>query len=49
MLMIDKGNEWLEVYRDGSVWILRGMVNGIHVMQPFSNRKQAIKKLKSWK
>lgn len=48
MLMIDKGNEWLEVYRDGSLWILKGMVNGIHVMQPFDKRRKAIKKLKSW-
>jgi hypothetical protein len=49
MVMIDKGNEWLEVYKDGSVWILRGRVNGINVMQPFKKRMDAMNKLNEWK
>lgn len=53
MVMIDKGNEWLEVYKDKdagkTVWILRGMVNGINVMKPFKKRMDAMSKLNNWK
>ena len=53
MVMIDKGNEWLEVYRDKDsgkdVWILRGMVKGLNVMKPFKSRMEAMNKLNEWK